>query len=431
MTFRAVPGPSPGWIVTTLDSAAMARAFTLATFGAVIVSPAIVRTMGLVAYSTVIAGLCLLGAAILVVRRREIELLRLLPSTVVILAVWLLVTAFWSTDPAGTIVGWIAFAAIAFLAVVIAHVRDSLQTIRALGDVLRAALATSLALEILSGILLNLPIEFLEIQGNIAVGGPVQGLFGTRNMLGFIAVIALITFVVEWRTSSIRRGVAVFSVVLALTLAGFSASPTVLVLALAAAVATAVLYIVRAAAPARRPGLQIAVGTVTVAGLVTAYILRHQIIALLDAGADFRLRGDLWNVLLEFTAQRPVEGFGWFGTWPANEWPFVVINFATDGRHSSALNAYFDVLLQAGWVGLLLFGALCAIAMVRSWLVASTRRSVVYAWTPLILVTLLVDSVFESFTLHGAGLLLLVLCVVRAGLTMSWRSSVVSRVTAD
>jgi hypothetical protein len=79
------------------------------------------------------------------------------------------------------------------------------------------------------------------------------------------------------------------------------------------------------------------------------------------------------------------------------------------------------VLLQAGWAGLLLFLAFTGVALVRAWLDASQRRSVVYAWTPLILVALLVDSLFESFTLSGFGWFLLVLCAVRAGQSRSWR----------
>ena len=83
--------------------------------------------------------------------------------------------------------------------------------------------------------------------------------------------------------------------------------------------------------------------------------------------------------------------------------------------------AYFDVLLQAGWIGLIFFVALAGVALVRSWIDASERRSIVYAWTPLVLVALLVDSMFESFTLAGMGWMLLVVCAVRAGQSRSWR----------
>ena len=72
------------------------------------------------------------------------------------------------------------------------------------------------------------------------------------------------------------------------------------------------------------------------------------------------------------------------------------------------------MLLQVGAVGLALFLITCGVALVRSWLVASDRRSVLYAWTPLILVTLLLDSLVESFTLVSIGWMMLVLCTVRA-----------------
>src|SRR5690606_36524936 len=101
---------------------------------------------------------------------------------------------------------WLSLLAYGFLAVVIAHVRDTLQTVRALGDVLRALLAISLGIEILSGILLDMPFPFLGVAGDIAFGGPIQGVFGTRNYLGFVTVVALITFLVEWRTQSISLG---------------------------------------------------------------------------------------------------------------------------------------------------------------------------------------------------------------------------------
>ena len=77
-------------------------------------------------------------------------------------------------------------------------------------------------------------------------------------------------------------------------------------------------------------------------------------------------------------------------------------------------------------MGLLLFGALAGVALIRAWLDAGERRSTVYSWTPLILVTLLVNSVFESFTLFGIGWLLLVLCAVRAGQSRSWRGRIES-----
>ncbi len=407
-----------------LGSAEFARAFTIAALTAVFGSFMIERMASPVTLATIISLLCVLGAGILWVRREELSLLRIAPSSLLAFLAWALLSVAWTTDRSDSLLAWLSLFGYAFLAITIGHIRDTLQTVRALGDTLRGLLAVSLGLEILSGVLLDVPFVFLGIQGDLAAGGPVQGVFGSRNMLGFIAVIAFITFFIEWRSQSLTAPIAVPSMALAGLLAVLSASPTVLVLAAAVAVAVVALTIVRHAPPERRSLVQWALGILVTLALAAAFALRHPIIALMNAGSDFSIRATLWNTILDFVALKPIEGWGWFGSWARGEYPFTYINFQLDDRHQSALNAYFDVLLQLGAAGLVLFLLLGGIAMVRSWLVASVRRSVVYAWTPLMLVTLAVDSMFESFTLVDAGWFLLVLCALRAGQSRSWREKI-------
>ncbi|MFC9983416.1 O-antigen ligase family protein [Microbacterium keratanolyticum] len=414
----------PHGLTRILASAEMARAFTLTVLLAVFSSFAIVRISGLMTFTTIVVTLCAIGLAILVVRRDELSLLRLAPTSLIAFLLWALASAFWSTEAADTLRGWAALFGFAFLAVTVGHIRDTLQTVRAIGDTLRILLGVSLVLEIFSGILIDTPIRLLGIQGNLAMGGPVQGIFGSRNMLGFIAVIALVTFAVERRSQSVPNAVAIPSLALAGLLALFSASPTVLVLAVAVGIATAGLAVVRHARPERRSALQWTLGAAVVVALAVAFLLRHRIIAWLDAGSDFSTRADLWNALLDQWARRPLHGWGWYGPWQADEFPFNAINFFTKDQHRTALNAYFDALLQVGAVGFALIVLFGGIALVRSWLVASVRRSVVYAWTPLLLVTLGVESMFESFTLSGPGWFLLVLCALRAGQSRSWRENI-------
>ncbi len=413
-----------GRLTRLLGSAEMARAFALAVLTAVMGSFAIERLTSTVTLATVVASLCLLGAAILWVRRDELSPLRIAPFSLYAFLGWALVSLIWTTDKTETLLGWVSLFGYAFLALVIGHIRDTLQTVRALGDAFRILLTLSLGLEILSGVLLDVPFVALSIEGRLADGGPVQGLFGSRNMLGFVAVLALITFVIEWRSQSVSRTVAVPSIVLAALLAVFSASPTVVVLAAAVGVVTLALTIVRHSPSSRRGVVQWTLGGLVAVSLAVAFLLRHRIIAWLDAGSDFSLRATLWNQILDFVALKPIQGWGWFGPWERGEYPFTYINFLLDDRHQSALNAYFDVLLQVGSAGLALFLVLGGVAVVRSWLVASVRRSVVYAWTPITLITLAVDSMFESFTVYGAGWFLLVLCALRAGQSRSWRENI-------
>jgi len=416
--FAPVPALS-----SLLASAGFARAFTLLVFATVFGATAIRGVAGDVTLATLVLGLCALGVGVLAARRREIELVRLAPTTLMLFVAWAGASILWSADPAASLGGWTELLAVSFLAVVIGHVRDALQTVRALGDVLRWLLGASLALEILSGILLDVPIPFLGIQGDIAALGPVQGLFGTRNVLGFVTVIALITFLVEYRTQSVRTGAAIASVVLAGSLAALSGSPTVIAVALTTGAAALALTLVRRLPAKRRSVAQVTLGVGVIAAVATAYAAREALVAMVDARADFSLRTDLWTELLTYVAYRPVEGFGWFGTWSPESFPFAALNFTLGEKHASALDAYLDVLLQVGWAGLVLFLTVGALALARGWLVASERRSVVHAWAPLTLVALLTFSLFESFTLSGAGLLLLVVCAVRAGQSRSWRES--------
>ncbi|WP_424434817.1 O-antigen ligase family protein [Microbacterium sp.] len=408
-----------------LGSADFARAFTLTTFAALVGSHLIERVSGVVTLRAAVAGLCVLALGILWARREEISLVRLVPTTLLLLVAWAFASVFWSSDPLTSLGRWTAMAAVALLAVTVGHIRDTLQTVRALGDVLRTALALSLALEILSGILLDVPFRFLGIQGNIAALGPIQGIFGTRNMLGFIAVVAMITFAVEMRTQSVRPGTAAASLTLAAALGLLSASPTVLVLAVVVGTATAALTVVRAVPPQRRGAVQWMLAAAVAAASVVGYVQRAQILDALGATDDLSMRTRLWSLAGFYISRRPVQGWGWFGPWEAAEQPFFTINLVLGQHHTTALNAYAEVLLQLGWAGLLLLCAFGGVALVRSWITASQRRSIVYAWTPLMLVTLAVTSVFESVVLFGVGWMLLCLCAVRAGQSRSWRNRLV------
>lgn len=412
-----------------LSSAALARAFTLTVFAAVFGGFAVTAVAGAVTLATIVASLCVLGGAILFARRAEIEPVRLAPTTLVLVVAWAAASVFWSGAPSVALAGWAQLAGLALLAVVIGHVRDALQTVRALGDVLRWLLGISLGLEVLSGILLDLPIPFLGIQGAIAELGPIQGLFGTRNALGFVTVIALITFLVEFRTQSVGGGVAIGSVTLGGVMAALSGSPTVIVVALVTAAAALALWGVRRVPAERRRAVQVALGGVVAVAVAVAYAARAPLVAALGAEDDLEARTRLWTRVLDIADIRPVQGFGWFGAWDPDAVPFALVDLADGATHASALNAYLDVLLQLGWVGLLLFLALGGLGLARGWLVAGERRAVVHAWAPLTLVALLTVSLFESFTLTGPGWLLLALCAVRAGQSRSWRERLEQRMT--
>lgn len=406
-----------------LRSAAFARAYTLTALTAALLTTAIHRVNGLVTLSTIVAALSAIGVGILIARRDELSLIGFAPTSLVLYVVWAFVSLAWALDGSHgrTLLAWLSLLGWTIVAVTIAHVRDTLQIVRAIGDVLRWLLTASLALEVLAGIVFDEPIEQLGIEGLIAFGGPVQGVFGSRNLLAFVAIIALITFVIEWRARAVPRHVATFSLILAGLLVVLSGSPTALVLIVALLVAEFALSAARRTRRGARRRANVVIAAITALGVVATLLMYRQIAAFFAARSGFAARAELWSEIAVWIRQRPVTGWSFFGTWEDEPFPTNVIDLSLGWVNESALNAYIDVVLQLGWVGVFLFLTFSALALVRSWLAATDRRSVVYAWLPLTLVAVLVESAFESYALSDLGWLLLVVCAVRAGQERSWR----------
>ncbi|MEY2849986.1 MAG: hypothetical protein RI885_2653, partial [Actinomycetota bacterium] len=142
---------------------------------------------------------------------------------------------------------------------------------------------------------------------------------------------------------------------------------------------------------------------------------------LLNAGSEFEFRYFLWRDVVSASAQRTIEGFGWIGYWRGDIPPFAALR-TFSGPHQSALNAYLDVLLQLGIVGLFSFIALVGLALVRSWLLGANRRSINFVWLALITLLLVIVSAAESFALVEFGWLTLVICILKASQDLSWRA---------
>ncbi|QAY74567.1 exopolysaccharide production protein [Agromyces protaetiae] len=406
----------------TAGSARFAQALTLIAIGlafSVHAATALAGAPGVAAALVVLIGL---AAVSLIARWRFVEWYGILPITILVFVAWCAVSVVWSSTTRYSLVGVLSLVAFGFLGVYIALMRDTIQIVRAFAEVLRLLLTLSLVLEVISGILLDLPIRFLGIQGNIASLGPIQGIFGTRNMLGFVSLIALVTFVVEWRTKLSARGLSIASVVLASGCVVLAGSPTTWIALAAAALALGALLGLRRANAETRWRWQIALIATAGVALVTGWLLRLRIIELLDARAEFDVRLDVWREASRYLASNPLQGWGWVGTWPEFA-PYAWIEQMTGREHSSALSAYIDVYFQVGVIGVLLFAGLLGVALVRAWLLASTRKSPVYVWPALMLVVLAVTSFAESFALVTGGWMLLVVCAVKAARDMSWRDA--------
>lgn len=413
----------PPAVARLFGSARFASALTLCILGTAFSTHLLRATMGWPGLLAILIALVVLASASLMARRQAIDWYGLPPITILVFLGWTVISVFWSTTTVlstGRVLYLLLFTA---LAVYLTLVRDTIQLVRGLGDVLRVLLGLSLALEILSGLLLDLPIKFLKIQGNLAQLGPLQGIFGSRNQLGLIALIALITFAIEYMTRSVPRMQAALSIVLATLCVLLSGSPVTMTAFLAVGFAALALAGIRRVPAATRMYWQIGLlVTVVVVGAV-GWLMRGRIIELLNAGSEFEVRAAVWREIVRYSQMNTLQGWGWVGAWRPADPPFVWVNLATSGTQSSALSAYFDVYFQLGVVGLISFTALIGFALVRSWLLASEKRSSVYVWPALIVVTLAATSFAESTVLGEYGWMLLIVCAIKASQSMSWRDA--------
>lgn len=408
-------------LVRVLASAQATAALSLTIFSVAFTAPLIRSVLGWNGLVGVLIALVPLAVLVVIARWDTIEWHGLLPISLLAFLGWCLLSTFWTDHEVATLSSSLYQIAFAFLGLTVALTRDMIQIVRSVGTVLRVLLTLSIAVEVLAGLILDMPFPFMGVQGAIATGGPIQGVFGTRNMLGFMALIALITFVIEWRTRSVPRVVVTYSLVIAVATLGLSQSPVTILVAIALGMAALALYGLRQAPKETRRTLQFALAGLTIVVLYVTYLARLRVLTLLNAGSEFEYRYLLWFQAWKLVPVHGIEGWGWTGFWQ-DVAPYSYINNALVRDHDTALNAFLDVYLQVGIVGLCIFVALLLLAFVRSWLLASNRRTVTYAWPALVLVALIATGAAESFILVDAGWLLLVVCAVKASQNMSWRT---------
>lgn len=410
-----------------LSSAPLAAAFATIAVGTAFGEHLIESLIGRAGFSAMLVGLAVIGAGILLARLPIIEWRGLLPISVLLFLGWSAVSVVWSVSPLATLPAVGEQLAWAFVAIVIALTRDTIQIVRATGNALRALLGASLALEVLSGVLIDTPLPFLGISGNLAFGGPLEGVFGSRSALGIAALLGLVTFVVEWRTRSVRHGLTIGSITLAVGLLAGTRSPSIALLVATLGAATAILYALRQLRPELRRAWQFALLVALVIGALLGYLLRAEVFRLLGLGAEIEQRYALWQETMRRLAANELNGWGWTGGWVTDAIPYRLIDAALGRENPSALNAYLDVYLQLGFIGLILFVLLGGLALVRTWMIAANRRSVVHVWAALIVVTLLASGAAESSLLTSGGWLLLVVCAVLGAGGLSWRHKLPER----
>lgn len=401
--------------------ARFARALSLVVIGTAFGTHALRSLLGTAGLTALITAELILVTLMLIARRRVVRWNAFVPITLAVFMAWTLASYFWSYYPRATVIGLLSQLSFTALALGISATRDTIQLLRAVGDVLRVLLATSLILEVIAGVLIDSPISFLGIKGNLVSGSGIQGLFGSRNAFMLISLIALITFFIEWRTQSVSKQLAFWSISGAVLCVLLGASPVGFVTAAAVLVLAVFIFSLRKMEPGLRRGTEIAAVSALAVSAVVLWTVRSSFLEWLSGSPVLQYRLSLWSEELRLARMKLLEGWGWVGLWPKKTQPFTVMNSSSGDIHNSGLNIYLDTWLQLGIVGLALLLILVGFAFARSWSLAVTKKSELYVWAPLTLSALLISGLAESAAITEWGWFLVVLIVARSSAELSWR----------
>ncbi|MCU1476221.1 MAG: O-antigen ligase protein [Subtercola sp.] len=290
----------------------------------------------------------------------------------------------WSQYPSATVLGitsqWLAAIAGFFLAVSFSW----LEILRALGTALRWLLGLSLVFELIVALFVRHPVgapwlldpwhqppgDYQWSEGNLFNGVAIQGIVGNRNLLAFLVLLALIVFTIELVEKTRPPLTAAFWIGVALLEHALTRSATVLLATIGVAFVFVVAMIIRRV-PVPKRLIMYPIGLVGLLGLVVVTLnLSDHLFPLLHRGDTLTGRVEIWNTVLNLAWQHPVLGWGWVSYWAPWAEPFKNLIVINGTVYLQAHNAWIDVFLQLGLVGLFVFSCLIAATAVRSWWMA-------------------------------------------------------------
>ncbi|THG30787.1 O-antigen ligase family protein [Naasia lichenicola] len=310
---------------------------------------------------------------------------RLWPAAVVLLGayiVWAIVSLAWSAYPLGTLTGIAALLVVTFVAVTLVRSLGWIEIARALAVALTVILALSLLFEIIVAAVARRPIlpvfpidvvpgqkipdAFYWSRALLFEGGRIQGIVGNANLLGFIALLALILCGCLLAAGALPRWLAISGLALATLELVLTRSSTVIAATVTTVLVLALGVLLRRGARASR-AVRRRVGSGVIAlllvGVVVALIQYRSLLAIMGKSDDLTGRFDIWSTVGTLFLQRPVVGWGWIGYWLPWIAPFDHLAERRGVVYLQAHNAFLDVAFQLGVVGLILFiGLIIAIA---------------------------------------------------------------------
>jgi exopolysaccharide production protein ExoQ len=354
----------------------------------------------------------------------QVRLTRL-PASVALFAVLGVVSAAWAISPPASLLGALGLVGMVASAVFIAALPYRL-ILDIVHWTLQGLLVASLAFELFVALVLRRPLfplwshypsgttpEFAWSGGLLLQGERIQGLMGNANLLGMLALVALIVAACR-AAAGIDRLWPVW-VLLPIGMLALSRSATVTFALVAVAIIASLIASWirwRGAAFYRIFAIVIAAGLVAI-GLIIANWAH--VAEFLNRDADLTGRFDIWGRVVDLALSSPVVGVGYLGYWQPWVPPFDELGRIGEVVFLQAHSVWLDVFMQLGIVGVIVWAAMQWRAMVNCLGAMYRSRPEEYAMNaaPLLLwVAFFVQGLAESRPWIEYGMILLLILVI-------------------
>lgn len=347
------------------------------------------------------------------------------------------VSIAWSFYPGASAIGVLAQWVTTVVALLLALCLDWAQLLRALGGALRWILGLSLVFEFVVATFVRHPLlpfftnyghekvpsAFYWSRGLLFHGGQIQGILGNSNLLAMCALLALVVFGIQLADATVRRAGGIAWIVVAVATLALTRSSTVIIATAFTVVVLLFALWTRRVRPDRRRPVYLTGLLVAVAAAASVIVAWGSILKLFGKSEDLTGRVVIWQAVIEHAVQRPAFGWGWVSYWAPWVEPFKTMAVRKGVTYLQAHDAWLDVWLQLGIVGLVVFILLVATTLVRTWFFAVDRPRTglddgrpftALALLPLlVMAALLAQSAAESRMLVEAGWMLLVVFSVK------------------
>ncbi|MBM7830049.1 hypothetical protein JOE59_000754 [Agromyces cerinus] len=382
----------------------------------------------------IVVGLVLIGATWLVLQVKPKWNWRRTPKSTLVFLVVATLSIAWSFYPGASLLGVALTLLTTFVAVALALSLPWSGIVRSLSAAIKWVLALSLLFEFIVAVFVRepllpyfpdfdpnaekIPMAFYWSRALLFDGGPIEGIVASRNILAMTALLGIIIFAVLLAAGSMRRASGITWLVIAGLVFVLTRSATVILVAAIVVVALLFALWMRRVGPERRRGVYLAAAGVLVASVALLVVFWNGLLELFGKGDDLTGRLDIWNAVIGLATERPLAGWGWVGYWNPFVEPFDDLAVRKGVVYLQAHNAWLDVWMQLGIIGLLAFAAIVIGALWRSWFLAvdrpmdSSGRPLPHSFAALLpmllLVALIGQSLAESRILVESGWVLLI-----------------------